>query len=136
MDDLSAERIILYLEEFVRTTRDERPGAFEAVALELDLSDDAFDTLLERAEVVRENELVEETHPHLTDEQRAEIHEKAEEWMFDDLSQCAMDARMVSRFLSSAFEAKTTQDYLELISSDPEVRRDVLGFDPETGEEV
>lgn len=136
MDDLSSERLILYLEEYVRTTCENHPGTHEQVARELDLSDAALEDLLDRAKELREDGA--DGFEQLTDQQRQQVYERAVEFMTESISENVMDLRATSNFVEQAIMADPNdlEDMLNLISSDQEVLLEMLGFDPETGDEV
>ncbi len=86
---------------------------------------------LEVADFLNLNIFADKKVDPLTDEQKAVIHRMA----VDDIAVDCINSTQYSRSVVEAWvNGMTLQDKLDTISSDHECQRDMLGFDPKTGE--
>lgn len=68
----------------------------------------------------------------LTDDQRKAVHKAAVETIVDD---CLASRRYTTSVVEAWVKDMSFEEKLYEISGDPQCQKEVLGFDPETGEE-
>ena len=69
----------------------------------------------------------------LSDEQQQAVEDTLREVMVED---CLMDSDYLGGVIDQYIATMSLEERLEALSSELECRRDLLGFDPETGEPV